>query len=114
LASRKDTPFKAAATCHPAMVDPADGPQVAIPIATLASGDEDKDAISKYESGLKVKHIVKTYQDQIHGWMAARLVQNLASIIIANRLSSNLEDKEVKAAYEDGYKTLLDFYHEHL
>jgi hypothetical protein len=58
------------------MVDPADGPQVTIPIAVLPSGDEDKDAISKYESGLKVKHIVKTFPSQIHGWMAARLVQS--------------------------------------
>jgi len=99
LASRSDTLFKAAAACHPAMVDPADAPQVTIPIAVLPSQDEDKDAIAKYESGLKVKHIVKTFPDQIHGWMAAR---------------SNLEDEKVKAAYEDGYKTLLEFYHEHL
>jgi len=71
------------------MVDPADGPQVTIPIAVLPSGDEDKDAISKYESGLKVKHIVKTFPDQIHGWMAARFVQILRPLpmLIASDLT---------------------------
>jgi dienelactone hydrolase len=76
LASRSDTLFKAAAACHPAMVDPADAPQVTIPIAVLPSQDEDKDAIAKYESGLKVKHIIKTFPDQVHGWMAARCVRS--------------------------------------
>ena len=72
LASQEDTPFKAAAACHPAMVDPADAPKVTVPIALLPSQDEDKDAVSKYEKELKVKHIVEWYPTQIHGWMAAR------------------------------------------
>ena len=96
------------------MVDPNDAAQVTIPIAVLPSQDEDQDAISKYESGLKVKHIVKTFHDQIHGWMAARFVRILRSLPNANRLRSDLEDAKVKADYERGYQTLLDFYHEHL
>jgi len=99
LSSQSGTPFKAAAACHPAMVDPADAPKVTIPIAVLPSKDEDKDALTKYESELKVKHVVEWFPTQIHGWMAAR---------------SNLEDAEVKKEYERGYKLLLDFFHEHL
>jgi hypothetical protein len=54
------------------MVDPADAPKVTIPIALLPSQDEDKEAVSKYESGLKVKNTVEWFPDQIHGFMAAR------------------------------------------
>jgi len=99
LASQAGTPFKAAAACHPAMIDPADAPKVTIPIAILPSKDEDKDAVSKYEKELKVKHVVEWFPDQVHGWMAAR---------------SNLDDAKVKQEYERGYKLLLDFFHENL
>jgi len=99
LTSQAGTPFKAAAACHPAMIDPADAPKVTIPIAMLPSMDEDKDAVAAYEKGLKVKHVVETFDTQIHGWMAAR---------------SNLKDPEVKKEYERGYKLLLDFFHEHM
>ncbi|KAF2669103.1 carboxymethylenebutenolidase [Microthyrium microscopicum] len=97
LVSQAGTPFKAAAACHPAMVDPADAPKVTIPIALLPSQDEDKDAVAKYEKALTVKHTVEWFPTQIHGWMAAR---------------SDLEDPKVKSEYERGYKILLDFYHE--
>lgn len=99
LSSQEGTPFKAAAACHPAMVDPADAEKLTIPIAVLPSKDEDKDAVSKYENNLKVKHIVEWFPTQVHGWMAAR---------------SDLEDPEVKKEYERGYKTLLDFFHQYL
>jgi len=99
LSSQEGTPFKAAAACHPAMVDPADAPKLTIPIAVLPSKDEDQDAVSKYEKALKVKNVVEWFPTQVHGWMAAR---------------SDLEDAEVKKEYERGYKTLLDFFHTHL
>jgi dienelactone hydrolase len=99
LAATEGTRFKAAAACHPAMVDPKDAPNVAIPIAVLPSMDEDKTAIKKYEEGLKVKHVVEWFPDQVHGWMAAR---------------SNLEDEKVKSEYERGYKLLLDWFHENM
>jgi dienelactone hydrolase len=99
LVSQSGTPFKAAATAHPAMVDPADAPKVTIPIAVLPSKDEDKVAVNAYEKALKVDHIVEWFPTQTHGWMAAR---------------SNLEDEEVKKEYERGYKILLDFFHTHL
>jgi len=99
LSSQEGTPFKAAAACHPAMIDPTDASKITIPFAMLPSGDEDKEACGKYEADLKVKHVVEFFPSQIHGWMAAR---------------SNLEDPKVKAEYERGYKLLLDFYHENL
>ena len=72
LSSQEGTPFKAAAACHPAMVDPADAPKLTIPIAVLPSKDEDQDAVSKYEKALKVKNVVEWFPTQVHGWMAAR------------------------------------------
>ncbi|RVX71207.1 hypothetical protein B0A52_04781 [Exophiala mesophila] len=99
LVSQAGTPFKAAATCHPAMVDPKDAPEVTIPILTIASQDESKDDVGKYEAALKVPKQVEWYDDQIHGFMAAR---------------GDLEDDKVKAAYEKAYQTVLGFFHQHL
>ena len=97
--SGSDTKFSAAAEVHPAMVDPNDAKNISIPLAMLASKDEDAKAVEAFAAELKGKKLVKTYGDQIHGWMAAR---------------SNLDDANVAKQYEDGYKTLLDFFHEHL
>ncbi|KAL7898400.1 Alpha/Beta hydrolase protein [Trichoderma sp. TUCIM 5745] len=88
-------PFSAGAVAHPAMVDPADAEGLTVPFALLASKEEDEAAVKKLEEALKVPHHVETFGDQIHGWMAAR---------------SNLEDERVKAEYERGYKTLLEFF----
>ncbi|KAF2721741.1 alpha/beta-hydrolase [Polychaeton citri CBS 116435] len=99
LSSQQGSPFKAAAACHPAMVDPNDAPGVTIPYAMLPSKGESKDDVAKWESGLKVKKLVKWYDDQEHGFMAAR---------------AELKDSNVKAKYEDAYQTLLNWFHEHL
>lgn len=99
LALGKDTLFKAGAQAHPAMLDPEDAKNVTVPIALLASKDEDPAAVKGYEANLKVAKYVDTYPTQIHGWMAAR---------------SNLEDPEVKKEYERGYRAVLDFFHQHL
>ncbi|EEP81180.1 conserved hypothetical protein [Uncinocarpus reesii 1704] len=99
LASGKDTPFKAAVQCHPAMVDPKDAESVTIPMAMLASMDEDADTVLKYKENLKVPNHVETWSTQIHGWMAAR---------------GDLSNPEVKKEYENGYKTALAFFHEHM
>jgi len=74
LVSQEGTMFKAAAACHPAMVDPEDAPKVTIPIAMLPSKDEDKDAVAKWEEKIKVKHLVNWFPNQVHGFMAARYV----------------------------------------
>lgn len=97
--STTDTPFTAAAECHPAMVDPADAEKIKIPLCLLASGDESPDDVKKFEANLKGPKHVETFGDQIHGWMAAR---------------SNLEDPRVKQEYERGYKTLLGFFAKNL
>lgn len=82
LLSGQTTPFKAAAVAHPAMVDPEDAKNVTIPYMLLASKDEDKEAVGKWEKSITTKHYVETFPDQIHGWMAAR---------------SDLKDPKVKA-----------------
>ena len=96
LATKADTnPFKVAAVCHPAMVDPADAEGLTIPFAMLASKDEPAEDVKKLEDNLKVPKHVEIFGDQIHGWMAAR---------------ADLTDDRVKAEYERGYRTLLDFF----
>lgn len=99
LSGGKDTPFNAIAECHPAMVDPEDGGKLTIPVLVLASKDEDATAIKSFQEKLTVKHHVETFGDQVHGWMTAR---------------GKLEDEKVKKEYERGYKTVLEFFHEHL
>jgi dienelactone hydrolase len=90
--------FKAAAQCHPAMVDPNDAKTINVPFACLASKDEPADDVKAFKANLTVPNHVETFSTQIHGWMAAR---------------SDLEDPEVVKEYERGYKTVLDFFHSH-
>lgn len=99
LTAQSGTNFSAAAEVHPAMLDPADAKGIKIPLCMLASGDEDVEAVKQFEAGLSVPKHVETFNDQIHGWMAAR---------------GDLENEKVKKEYERGYQVLLDFYHKHL
>lgn len=81
LTSQSDTPFTAAAEVHPAMVDPNDAKGITIPLCVLASKDEDRDAVKKFEEELKVPKHVETFGDQVHGWMAARYVSNRVTVL---------------------------------
>ncbi|KAF1824511.1 alpha/beta-hydrolase [Dissoconium aciculare CBS 342.82] len=99
LTSQKDTPFKAAAVAHPAMVDANDAAAITIPIAMLPSGDEPKEDVQKWQEAIKVKHVVEWFPNQIHGWLAAR---------------ANLSDPAVEADYKKGYEYLLNWFHENL
>lgn len=81
------------------MLDPEDAKNVTVPIALLASKDEDPAAVKAYEANLKVAKFVDTYPTQLHGWLAAR---------------ADLDDPENKKEYERGYRALLDFFHQHL
>ncbi|KAK3706360.1 hypothetical protein LTR37_010904 [Vermiconidia calcicola] len=99
LTSQEGTAFKAAAACHPAMVDANDAPGVKIPFAMLPSKDEPKEDVEKWQQAIKVKNIVQWWPNQVHGFMAAR---------------SDLKDPAVKADYEKAYALLLNFFHEHL
>ncbi|KAL3466849.1 Alpha/Beta hydrolase protein [Aspergillus heterothallicus] len=90
--------FKAAVQCHPAMLDPENAKEVSIPMALLASKDENPEDVSAFGANLREDHYVETFPGQIHGWMAAR---------------SDLEDETVRKEYERGYRTALDFLQKH-
>jgi dienelactone hydrolase len=94
LSSQSGTIFKAAAEVHPAMVDANDAKGINIPLCMLASADEPADEVQKFEKALTGPKHVETFQDQIHGWMAAR---------------GDLKQEKVKNEYQRGYKVLLDF-----
>jgi len=99
LVSGEGTLFSAAAECHPAMVDPSEAEGIKIPLIMLASGDEVKPDVEKFEKNLKGEKHVEIFGDQIHGWMAAR---------------SNLDDARVKEEYIRGYKTVVEFFGKHM
>jgi dienelactone hydrolase len=97
--SASTNPFKAAAECHPAMVDPSEATSIKIPLCMLASMDEPEEDVRKFEENLTGPKHVETFKDQIHGWMGAR---------------GDLEDERVKSEYVRGYKTVLQFFGKHL
>jgi dienelactone hydrolase len=72
LTTQEGTPFKTGVACHPAMVDPSDAAKAAVPLMMLPSGEESKEDVEKWEKEMKQKHKVKWYDDQLHGFMAAR------------------------------------------
>jgi dienelactone hydrolase len=77
------------------MVDPADAKDIKVPFIMLASGDETPEDVKKFEDTLTVPKHVEIFDDQIHGWMAAR---------------SDLSQDRVKAEYQRGYKTVVEFF----
>ena len=54
------------------MVDPNDAKGIKIPVCMLASKDEDPEAVKGFEDALTVSKHVERFDDQVHGWMAAR------------------------------------------
>ncbi|KAI0428381.1 hypothetical protein F5Y09DRAFT_332624 [Xylaria sp. FL1042] len=99
ISASPENPFKVGVEAHPAMVDPKDAEGIKIPLALLASKDEDPADVKKFEANLTVPKHVETFPDQIHGWMAAR---------------SDLNDERVKGEYKRGYEIVLDFLSKHL
>jgi len=99
LLAGKATAFKAAVQTSPAMVDAADAEKVQIPMMMLASKDEPKADVEKYDASLTVPKHVETFSDQVHGFMSAR---------------GDLNDSKGKAEYERGYQLALEFFHKHL
>ncbi|KAL9599615.1 MAG: hypothetical protein Q9219_003698 [cf. Caloplaca sp. 3 TL-2023] len=75
LTSQSGTPWSAAAEVHPAMVDPNDAKGIKAPLCMLASADENPQDVEDFKKNLSVESHVETFSDQVHGWMAARLVQ---------------------------------------
>ena len=81
------------------MLEPSEASGISIPFCLLASKDEVAEDVVKFAEMLKGEKIVETFEDQVHGFMAAR---------------ANLEDQRVADAYRLGYKTLLEFFAKHL
>ena len=99
LIAGKATTFKAAVQTSPAMIDAGDAEKVVIPMMMLASMDEPKEDVEKYDAALTVPKHVETFSDQLHGFMSAR---------------GDLNDSKCKAEYERGYQLALEFFHKHL
>jgi len=99
VTSSPENPFKVGVQCHPAMVDPSEAEKIKVPFMMLASGDEPAEDVKKFDAKLSVPKHVETFQDQIHGWMAAR---------------SDLENERVKSEYKRGYETILTFLSKHM
>lgn len=99
LSSMQGSRFKAAASCHPAMVDANDAAGVTIPFAMLPSKDEPKEDVEKWQQAIKTKNIVQWWPNQVHGFMAAR---------------GDLKDPAVESDYKKAYELLLNFFHENL
>lgn len=81
------------------MIDAADAAEIVVPTCMLASGEENAEEVREWEEALKVEKYVERFPGQVHGWMAAR---------------GDLEDAEVQAEYERGFKIFLDFFAQHL
>merc|ERR1712000_557928 len=72
--STSSTPFKAAAECHPAMVDPSEAEGIKIPLCMLASNDELKEDVEKFEKNLKgEKHVRFSEIRFMAGWLRVRI-----------------------------------------
>lgn len=91
-------PFKAAAVCHPAMVEPKDAAVIKVPFIMLASGEEPADKVKEFEKKLEGPKHVEIFEDQVHGFMAAR---------------GDLSKERTKNEYIRGYKTILEFFGKH-
>ena len=72
LSSGEDSPFTAVAEVHPGLVDAKDAATIRKPLCMLASGGENADDVKDFAAALKVPNHVETFEDQVHGWMAAR------------------------------------------
>lgn len=58
--------FGAAASAHPAMVDPKDAPGIKVPFLMLPSKDEDAKDVEAFAAELKVENQIETFADQVH------------------------------------------------
>ena len=66
LAAFADSPFAAAVSAHPAMLDPEDGPSVTIPYCLLPSMLEDKDAVKAFADAIMVEKYVESFDTMPH------------------------------------------------
>ena len=66
VAAFADSPFAAAVSTHPAMLDPEDGPSIKIPYCLLPSMHEDKDAVKAFADAIKVEKYIETFDTMPH------------------------------------------------
>ena len=57
------------------MLEPSDAANVEIPMAVLASTDENAATVEEYEKVLKWPKHAYTWEGSVRGWMSARYVQ---------------------------------------
>jgi len=91
--------LSAIAGCHPSMSAPEDADKINVPLCLIPTSGEDMEVMDKIysavEKKLPGKNVFDNYQDQVHGFMAAR---------------ADLDDEKVKAAYTKAYHTLAKFF----
>ena len=66
LAACADSPFAAAVSTHPAMLDPEDGPLITIPYCLLPSMHEDEDVVKAFGDAITVDKYVETFDTMPH------------------------------------------------
>jgi dienelactone hydrolase len=74
LVSKKGTPFSCAVQTSPALLEVSDAEKAEIPMAILASNEENAETVKAYGEALTVAKHVETWKDNLHGWMSARHV----------------------------------------
>ena len=94
LSSGIDTLFSAAAEAHPSMIDPNDASKITIPTCVVASGDEDAKVVKAFVEALKGPSYHETFDDQVHGFMAAR---------------GDLTNERVCDQFTRGYQVIVNF-----
>jgi len=76
--------------------------QISIPVLAIASKDEPEKDVLRFMNDLrqdiKYKHY-EMFPTMEHGWLSAR---------------GDLKNEDVRKAYEEGYRILLDFFKEWL
>ncbi|KAE9975304.1 hypothetical protein BLS_002674 [Venturia inaequalis] len=95
LVSGPNTIFKAAAQCHPSLLDPNDADNVSVPMMVLPSGDEHVPTVIEFEKRLQAGSYVETFEDMEHGWMTSK---------------ADFGNARVLAEYLRGYDLLSAFF----
>lgn len=72
LAAGTGTPFSAVVQTSPARLDAADAAKVKIPMAVLASKDEDASVVVAFGNALHGEKHIETWADSAHGFMSAK------------------------------------------
>lgn len=92
------TPFSAVAELHPGFVGKKVAEQISIPLLAVCSKDESEEEVKAFVERLSPNIPYKQWErfpTMEHGWLSAR---------------GDLEDEQVRKAFDEGYKLMLDFF----